>query len=699
MDFGYGGNGSPDDHEETSHSLEGKKNYHRHSAQQIQQLEAFFKECPHPDENQRRRLSMELGLDTKQIKFWFQNKRTQTKAQNERADNSSLRTENERIHCENLAIVEALKSVICPACGGPPFREEDRQHGLQKLMMENARLKEEHARVSNILASFMGKPFTEIQSLSPSPGYSSDLLAQAFSGQATEGSSHLTHSKDTISAYQLSGIQEMEKTLMIETVTSAMDELVKLLRVNAPVWVKSPADQGRCALHRDSYDKLFPKANHFRTTSARIESSKDTIMVEMAAIHLVEMFLDSDKWVDLFPTIVTKARTLEAIDTGDLGGSLQLMYEQMHILSPLVAPREFFFLRYCRQLDSSIWVVVDVSYDFKETENSSSTLSWRLPSGCMIQDMSNGKSKVTWIEHVQVDDRSLTHRLYRDLVCVCQAYGAKRWVATLQRMCERFAYSMGSRTSPCHELEGVIDAPEGRRRIVNLSHRMVKNFCSSLSMSNKLDFPHLSESNNSGIRVSVRKSNEPGQPRGMIVAAATSLWLPFSCETLFDFFINQKIRAQWDVLSNGNPVAEIAHISCGTRTGNCISIIQPFVPKQNMLMLQESCIDPSGALVVYAPIDLPAITEVISGEDTGKIPILPSGIIISSDGRLDKGSKASTSTSIGKPGSLVTVAFQILVCCNSLSKQLNMESVATVNTLISSTVQKIKEALDCSDLD
>ena len=64
-------------------------------------------------------------------------------AQNERADNSSLRTENERIHCENLAIVEALKSVICPACGGPPFREEDRQHGLQKLMMENARLKEE----------------------------------------------------------------------------------------------------------------------------------------------------------------------------------------------------------------------------------------------------------------------------------------------------------------------------------------------------------------------------------------------------------------------------------------------------------------------------------------------------------------------------------------------------------------------------
>lgn len=39
----------------------------------------FFKECPHPDENQRRQLSRELGLDPKQIKFWFQNKRTQKK--------------------------------------------------------------------------------------------------------------------------------------------------------------------------------------------------------------------------------------------------------------------------------------------------------------------------------------------------------------------------------------------------------------------------------------------------------------------------------------------------------------------------------------------------------------------------------------------------------------------------------------------
>jgi hypothetical protein len=39
----------------------------------------MFKECPHPDENQRMHLSRELGLEPRQIKFWFQNRRTQMK--------------------------------------------------------------------------------------------------------------------------------------------------------------------------------------------------------------------------------------------------------------------------------------------------------------------------------------------------------------------------------------------------------------------------------------------------------------------------------------------------------------------------------------------------------------------------------------------------------------------------------------------
>lgn len=39
----------------------------------------MFKECPHPDEKARNQLSRELSLHPRQIKFWFQNRRTQMK--------------------------------------------------------------------------------------------------------------------------------------------------------------------------------------------------------------------------------------------------------------------------------------------------------------------------------------------------------------------------------------------------------------------------------------------------------------------------------------------------------------------------------------------------------------------------------------------------------------------------------------------
>lgn len=126
-----------------------------------------------------------------------------------------------------------------------------------------------------------------------------------------------------------------------------------------------------------------------------------------------------------------------------------------------------------------------------------------------------------------------------------------------------------------------------------------------------------------------------------------------------------------------------------------------------MLILQESCVDSSGSLVVYCPVDLPAINIAMSGEDPSYIPLLPSGFTISPDGSQqqqqqhdpheDHGASTSTSTNNNRSnsgGSLITVAFQIMV--SSLpSAKLNMESVATVNGLIGETVQHIKAALNC----
>jgi len=87
----------------------------------------------------------------------------------------------------------------------------------------------------------------------------------------------------------------------------------------------------------------------------------------------------------------------------------------------------------------------------------------------------------------------------------------------------------------------------------------------------------------------------------------------------------------------------------------------------------------------------------MSGGDSAYVALLPSGFAIVPDGNDPSGYGMSNGTlqkggASDGGGSLLTVGFQILV--NSLpTAKLTMESVDTVNNLISCTIQKIKAAL------
>ncbi|PPD83554.1 hypothetical protein GOBAR_DD19487 [Gossypium barbadense] len=705
MDCGSGGvgaSGSGGDHDSSDLSRR-KKPYHRHTALQIQRLESNVHT---QTRNKGYILSRELGLAPRQIKFWFQNRRTQMKAQHERADNSALRAENDKIRCENIAIREALKNVICPSCGGPPVTE-DSYFDDQKMRMENAQLKEELDRVSSIAAKYIGRPISQLPPVQPVHISSLDIRMASFDGYGVGAGPSLdldllpgSSSSMPNLPFQPVVISDMDKSLMSDIAANAMEELLRLLQTNEPLWIKSTND-GKDVLNLESYERIFPKPNntHFKSPNIRVEASRDSGVVIMNGLALVDMFMDSNKWVELFPTIVSIAKTIEVISPGMLGthsGSLQLMYEELQVLSPLVPTREFYTLRYCQQIEQGLWAIVNVSYDLPQF--ASQCRSHRLPSGCLIQDMPNGYSKVTWLEHVEIEDKTPIHRLYRDLVHSGSAFGAERWLTTLQRMCERFACLMVSSTST-RDLGGVIPSPEGRRSMMKLAQRMVNNFCTSVGTSNSHRSTTLSGSNEVSVRVTVHKSSDPGQPNGIVLSAATTFWLPVSPQNVFNFFKDERTRPQWDVLSSGNAVQEVAHIANGSHPGNCISVLRAFnTSHNNMLILQESCIDSSGSLVVYCPVDLPAINVAMSGEDPSYIPLLPSGFTITPDGHLEQGDGASTSSSTGhgrsSGGSLITVAFQILV--SSLpSAKLNLDSVTTVNNLIGTTVQQIKAALNC----
>ncbi|KAK1260902.1 Homeobox-leucine zipper protein ROC2 [Acorus gramineus] len=671
-----------------------KKRYHRHTQHQIQEMEAFFKECPHPDDKQRKELGRELGLEPLQVKFWFQNKRTQMKTQHERHENSQLRADNDKLRAENMRYKEALTNASCPNCGGPAALGEmsfDEHH----LRIENSRLREEIDRISAIAAKYVGKPMASYPLLSPSISSRSPLDlgfgVQPGIGGEMFGVGELLRS--------VSGQPEFEKPIVVELAVAAMEELVRMAQLGEPLWVPS-LDNPMEILSEDEYIRTFPRGIGPRQFGLKSEASRETAVVLMNHINLVEILMDVNQWSTMFSGIVSRAMTLEVLSTGVAGnynGALQVMTAEFQVPSPLVPTRESYFVRYCKQHADDTWAVVDVSLD--NLRPSPVLRCRRRPSGCLIQEMPNGYSKVTWVEHVEIDDRAV-HNIYRLLVNSGLAFGAKRWLATLDRQCERLASVMATNI-PAGDI-GVITSQEGRKSMLKLAERMVISFCSGVSASTAHTWTTLSGSGAEDVRVMTRKSiDDPGRPPGIVLSAATSFWLPVPPKRVFNFLRDENSRNEWDILSNGGIVQEMAHIANGRDHDNCVSLLRVNSAnsnQSNMLILQESCTDSSGSFVIYAPVDVVAMNVVLNGGDPDYVALLPSGFAILPDSppAATTTNTVGTITEVGTGGSLLTVAFQILVDSVPTAK-LSLGSVATVNSLIACTVDRIKAAVTTGD--
>ncbi|XP_011086174.2 LOW QUALITY PROTEIN: homeobox-leucine zipper protein MERISTEM L1 [Sesamum indicum] len=632
-----------------------KKRYNRHTQHQIQEMESFFKECPHPDDKQRKELGRRLGLEPLQVKFWFQNKRTQMKAQHERHENTQLRNENEKLRAENIRYKEALSNATCPNCGGPAAIGEmsfDEQH----LRIENARLREEIDRISGIAAKYVGKPMLSYPHLPPGASRSLDLGVGNFAPQAGM-TGEIYGAADLLRS--VSGPTDADKPMIIELAVAAMEELIRMAQSGEPLWIPS-TDNSAETLSEEEYVRTFPRGIGPKPLGMKSEASRESAVVIMNHINLVEILMDVNQWSSVFSSIVSRAMTLEVLSTGVAGnynGALQVMTAEFQVPSPLVPTRENYFVRYCKQHGDGTWAVVDVSLD--NLRPSSISRCRRRPSGCLIQELPNGYSKVTWVEHVEVDDRAV-HSIYKPLVNSGLAFGARRWVATLDRQCERLASVLANNISAGDV--GVISSPEGRKSMLKLAERMVMSFCTGVGASTAHTWTTLSGSGADDVRVMTRKSmDDPGRPPGIVLSAATSFWLPVPPKRVFDFLRDENSRSEWDILSNGGLVQEMAHIANGRDPGNSVSLLRvnsANSSQSNMLILQESCTDSTGSYVIYAPVDIVAMNVVLSGGDPDYVALLPSGFAILPDG---PNNQSGGIPEVGSGGSLLTVAFQILV--------------------------------------
>ncbi|CAH2079760.1 unnamed protein product [Thlaspi arvense] len=387
----------------------------------------------------------------------------------------------------------------------------------------------------------------------------------------------------------------MDIMQLTETAASAVEELKRLFFTEEAFWVKSSID-GTYVFGQESYEKFPHAIKHFTSLSGRVESSKHVIVVSIEATNLIEIFVDSEKWKNLFPSIVNKATAIHML------GSELLIKENCNVLQV-----------------------------------------------------------VMWIEHVEVNHKPDTHPMYRELLCGgSSGYDAKRWIVTLERMCERMALS-SILSIPATDWSEAIKTEEGRRSVMKLGERMLKNFNKMWTMSDKIDFPQHSKC---GVRISLRVNNEARQPHVLVVRAATCLSIP-------------RTPLQWDVLCNGNRASEIACVFTGSSETNRPTVLRPrktenngismpqFSLKDDMVMLQDCYMDALGGVIAYAPLDLTAMN-------------------ISASGKVDLPEFQS---------------FHLILVSDEIDrpKEVNEKLVAIVSVLVSSTIRRIMLLLNCPD--
>ncbi|KAK7339030.1 hypothetical protein VNO77_19670 [Canavalia gladiata] len=81
------------------------------------------------------------------------------------------------------------------------------------------------------------------------PSFHLDLLLRSSSS-----------SMPNVPPYQLVCLFDMDKSLMPDITLNVMEELIRLLQTNKPLWMKSSVD-GRDVLNLETYERMFGSKN------------------------------------------------------------------------------------------------------------------------------------------------------------------------------------------------------------------------------------------------------------------------------------------------------------------------------------------------------------------------------------------------------------------------------------------------------
>lgn len=89
----------------------------------------------------------------------------------------------------------------------------------------------------------------------------------------------------------IDGPTEADKPMIIELAVAAMEELVRMAQMGEPLWMPS-LDGTTAELSEDEYIRTFPRGIGPKPAGFKCEASRETAVVIMNHISLVEILMD-----------------------------------------------------------------------------------------------------------------------------------------------------------------------------------------------------------------------------------------------------------------------------------------------------------------------------------------------------------------------------------------------------------------------
>ncbi|XP_047321106.1 homeobox-leucine zipper protein HDG1-like [Impatiens glandulifera] len=582
-------------------------------------------------------------------------------AQLGRHENILLKQNKTNIQLENHKLKETLKTALCTKCNGSLNPSDYNSVEEYRLRLQIHRLTEELSKMTALAQRCLGRPIMSF-----------DLSNSAPIGQVP-AAPPLPPVMPTIS---LAGVldvsqNQIENSPFLELAEKAMEELTKLVSVNAPLWTQTGCEGGGGGaveyLNLEEYIKSFPPC--FET-----KPDKNSTRYATRASGIV-----AAKSSSILNSLMNEAGNR----------NLQMMDAELQALSPIVPVWKVKFLRFCRQIAEGVWGMVDVSIETSGIVNCR-----RFPSGCVLQDILNGCSRVTWVEHLDCEENDVKVIHPLGVMSCSSSFGAQRWLASLQRQCLCLAIISSPPASTQDRASGMV-SHFTKRSMVSMAHRMVRSFGFGLcSTVHQWQLVQAGET-----RLTVRNNmDNPGEPTGVVVCATNSVWMPLSHLRVFDFLSNKDRRGEWEDVHYTMPIQELARIDKSNDDElNRVSFLHTtvLIDKNNQKVVpivQETQSDESGSMIVYGMVNLPVMQVVMSGQDSSSVEILPNGFSI-----IPNIKRPATRECVKEEDDscMMTVAFQILTKNSPGNMNISMELIEYINNLMSQRIQRIRSALHC----